>query len=102
MTIILPKMGSVSPLSLAKQFRLCKPPNGVLCKILTDDMASLQKISSSPSRPSIESPHVIVFSNGMTIILPKMGSVSPLSLAKQFRHCKPPNGVLCGEQDFDR
>ena len=62
-------------------------------KILIDDTVFLQKISHLPSRPSIESPHANVFSNGMTIILHKMGSVYPLSLPKQFRHCKAPNVV---------
>ena len=90
MTIILHKMGSVCPLSLPKQFRPCKAPNVVYAasKISIDDTVFLQKISRWPSHPFIESPHANVFSNGMTIILHKMGSVCPLSLPKQFRQCE--------------
>ena len=58
-------------------------------KFLDDnDNTFLQKLSSSSSRPFINSPHVIVFSNGTTIILRKMGPVHTIGLAKQFRLCK--------------
>ena len=59
-----------------------------LIQKVTHGTVFLQKISHLPTRPFIESPHAKVFSNGMTIILHKMGSVYPLSLPKQFRHCK--------------
>ena len=64
-------------------------------KILDDnDTAFLQKLSSSSSRPFIDSPHVIVLSNGTTIILQKMGPVHTIVLAKQFTHSRAPNVVL--------
>ena len=77
-------------IGLAKQFTHSRAPNVVLCKIWLDDddTAFLQKLSSSSSGVPIDSPHVIVFSNGTTIILRKMGPVHTIGLAKQFRLCK--------------
>ena len=77
-----------------------KPGIGVnksneLQNFTTDDNAFLQKLSSSSSGVPIDSPHVIVFPNGTTIILRKMGLVHTIVLAKQFTHSRAPNVVLC-------
>ena len=96
-TIILRKMGPVHTIVRAKQFTHSRAPNVVLCKIWLDgdDTAFLQKLSSSSSGVPIDSPHVIVFSNGTTIILRKMGPIHTIVLAKQFTHSRAPNVVLC-------
>ena len=90
-TIVLRKMGPVNIIVLAKQFPHSRAPNKC-CTLLQDldddDTAFLQKLSCSSSCVPIDSPHVIVFSNGTTIILRKMGSVHTIVLAKQFPHCK--------------
>ena len=89
-TIILRKMGPVHTIVLAKQFTHSRAPNK--CRTLQDldddDTAFWQKLSCSSSGVPIDSPHVIVFSNGTTIILRKMGPVCTIVLAKQFRHGK--------------
>ena len=56
-----------------------------------DDTAFLQKLSSSSSSIPNNSPHVIVFYNGTTIILRKMGPVHTIVLAKQFPHSRAPD-----------
>ena len=60
------------------------------CRTLQDldDTAFLQKLSCSSSGVPIDSPHVIVFFNGTTIILQKVGPVHAIGLAKQLRLCK--------------
>ena len=62
------------------------------CKIWTTmTPPSWQKLSCSSSGVPIDSPHMIVFSNGTTIILRKMGPVHTILLAKQCTHSRAPN-----------
>ena len=90
-TVILRKMGPQHTIGLAKQFTHSRAPNKyrtLLQDLDDDDTAFLQKLSCSSSGVPIDSPHVIVISNGTTVILRKMGPVHTIVLAKQFPHCK--------------